>query len=560
MRVRGPGPWLAVASTAMLGLAYASRATTALWAQEVPVDSTRVIELLEEATAAYGRASETLRADSAFRATLAELANEWGVAWNPASVPVPSPPAEVIDSLVERDELPAALAYEPYPPFSSAYHVRVDVTRAVLEGLARRGRIERTLSLADSLGQLGIGIWTVRRIVQADSIEWRRVTDRMARYVRREASDGTDVPYQLGSINYVRAEHDFAAAWRRAGEWQPDSLLMWRVDILDQAYEQELPEADSLFLDTYERARQVPDSAAREDLLLDLEWICDLGDRIDCTRLGFPVSDETPDRRRRVADDLRRALRRGDFTAADQLGEELADLASPVEHATTVAGGLVLARWTCVSMLRCSRAYDSLLTVTLPALDRVASSTDEGSAADSLNVDLAGLWAGRDIGRARAAVERTVAASAKERALGELAARAYDWNREAALEAYADAGGSARHGLKQDFVHYMRWGETQRAEEVMDLMPSGDARLDARLEWAQLTWSVGRRAEGRELAVRALDAWEPSARQLTRSRRTLDRFRGIGVLDDVIAWARARQDPDERAAALVTVIGNLTTR
>lgn len=67
----------------------------------------------------------------------------------------------------------------------------------------------------------------------------------------------------------------------------------------------------------------------------------------------------------------------------------------------------------------------------------------------------------------------------------------------------------------------------------------------------------GRWREARRLAVAALDEWDPSADPLVGSRGLLGLFHSMGAESELIAWARSRPDPDDRAAALAAVIGLL---
>lgn len=541
-----------IATAGSLLLAVALVLPTGASAQDhLPIDSTLAVQILREATEAFAASSDTLRGNDRFRRQLGELTAEWGVDWDPASVPPPEPPEQVIGALIARGEIARALEYAS--PTAPRWR-RSRSIRIVLDALAARGRIDEALGIADSLDVARLGIYAVLRSSASDSADWRPVFDRVEAFIRDELANRADAAGYWGVFNYELAVHDFAEAWRRAGEWEPDSVLAWRIDIIDLAYDQQLPVADSLFLDTYERSRGIEETAVREDLLALLEELCDWKEIAACAGLEFP--EQIADRRRLLRYDIERAYRDGRLAEADEIGSELRQLLPEEDYAFILARGLGIAVWPCVRLARCGRAYDSLLTATLPQLDRIAAQ-GSGPTADSLNAHLAALWAGRELDRAREALERIETPEARSRGLDGFARSAYTWDREAAIQAWREHGPAQSTPLQQDYLRFMQWGDTARAEETIALIARGFSRTRARLEWARRVRDSGRWREARRLAVAALDEWDPSADPLVGSRGLLSLFYSMGVESDLVEWARARPDADDRAAALAAIIGLL---
>jgi hypothetical protein len=524
-----------------------SLAATPLAAQTHPLDSALVVQVLREAVVAFRESSDSMRANDRFRGHLREISEAWEVEWDPEFVPRPPSPGEVIDSLIARGEIDGALKYADGHSPSSHFQL----VRKLLEALAVRGLIDEALSVADSLGFASRGIYAVLDSPTPDSIGWRWKVDRIARFIRDEASDTVRASWDWGTLNYYLAEHDFAAAWARAGVWEPDSVTAWRLSILDLAFDQNLPTADSLFLDTYERARKIAEPEIRDPLLVDLEDLCEWKEISICDGLEFP-RDQRPSLRS-LRYEFERALAVGRFLEADELGRELRQLLSAVDYALIVSGGLGRADWPCVQAATCGRAYDSLLTVTLPELDRIAAE-NVGRTADSLNVRLAALWAGRDLARARTALDRIESPDARSLGLNGYAMAAHRWDRKTALEAFREVGKAGTVWLEGDFLHFMSWADTARAEEVLLLMGSGWVRMSARLEWAKRVRNSGRWQDARHLAQAALDEWDPSAEPMIGSRGY---FWEPATYAEVIEWARSLRDPDDRAAALAALIGTM---
>lgn len=512
------------------------------------LDSAQVVQVLEEAVAAYSESSDSLRANDRFRDYLAELIQAWDVAPDADFPPRPPEPEQVIDSLVARDEIRSALVFASETRSYGAWNPMV---RRVFDNLAEVGRIDHALALADSTGRIDEGIAAVLESAP-ESIGWRWRLERTARFIRELPGDEEGRTGRWGVLNYYRAEHDFDAAWSRAGEWEPDSVLAWRIDILDLAFDQELPTADSLFVDTYLRARDVAETETRNQLVADLHELCDWKDVAACADLEFPPDPRL--HRTSLQRDLERAVGRREFSEADELAGRLGEQVSPLDLALIVSRGLSRADHACIYLTDCSRAYDSLLAVRLPELDRIAAA-NAGPSADSLNAHLAGLWAGRNLQRAWTAVERIESPEARIRGLQALGLSAYRWNRPAALEALSMAGSAGAVRLEPDFLYFMSWGKTARANEVIALMNDTWSRTRARLAWAELVLRNGRWEEARRLAIAALDEWDPSAEPLVGSRGQFNLFARMDTYADVIAWARARPDRDDRAAALAAAIG-----
>lgn len=541
----------ATATAGSLLLAVGLVLPTGASAQHLPIDSTLAVQVLREATDAFAESSDSLRGNDRFRSYLAELTAEWGVDWDEESVLRPEPPEQVIGALVARGEIGRALAYTnpTAPRWRQGRSIRI-----VLDTLAARGRIDEALGIADSLEVARLGLYAVLRSAATDSVDWRPTFDRVEAFIRDDLADHEDAAGYWGVFNYELAEHDFGEAWAHAGEWEPDSVLAWRIDVLDLAYDQHLPEADSLFLDTYTRSRSIEETAVRDDLLALLDELCDWKEIAACEGLEFP--EQIPDRRRLLRYDIERAYRDGRLAEADEIGNELRQLLPEEDYAFILARSLGIAVWPCVHLARCGRAYDSLLTATLPELDRIAKQ-GSGPTADSLNAHMAALWAGRDLGRARAALERIESPEARSRGLAGFAQSAYTWNREAAIQAWREHGPAQSTPLQQDYLRFMQWGDTLRAEETIALIARGFSRTRARLEWADRVRDSGRWREARRLAVAALDEWDPSADPLDGSRGLLSLFHSMGAESDLIAWARSRPNADDRAAALAAVIGLL---
>lgn len=509
-----------------------------------PLDSIEVVRILQDAAAAFGEASESVRANDRLRRHLQALFHAWGAEWDAEPVPRPSTPERAVDSLIARGEVHEAIARaRDQPPYFSI---------RVIRALSASGRIDQALALSDSTGLTTHGVSSVLESAP-DSLDWRWRVARVERFLLDESRDTASVSTNRGVLNRYLAEHDFVRAWALAGTWELDSLTAWRLDILDLAYEQNLAGADSLFLDTYERVQGISDPEVRDR---QLEWLSAL-----CQQANAPPCDG-PElghhlRVRRAPHLLEEALAAGRFDEADSLDREVRTLVPPLDHAFVVARGLERAHYPCVREARCGRTYDSLLTAVLPELDRVATG-QSGPTKDELNVHIAALWAGRETSRAWAAIDRIESPGARSRGLRSLVLASWPWDPENALRALRESEGAGGVPYVQsDYLRFMAWGDTERAESVLGLIDSGVSRMRARLAWAARVQDSGRWEAARRLAVAALDEWDPSAEPLIGSRGQFNFFWRGGIYNDVVAWARSRQDPDDRAAALAAVIGAL---
>jgi hypothetical protein len=125
-----------------------------------------------------------------------------------------------------------------------------------------------------------------------------------------------------------------------------------------------------------------------------------------------------------------------------------------------------------------------------------------------------------------------------------------------ALDALRERGSSDGVDTRHYFAHFMARGDTARAEEVLALDPDSRSRMEMRLVWAEAVSRVGRWSDARTHALRALEAWDPVQDRMLTSRGGFNAFRQLGLWEEVIAWARSRRDPAQRAAALAAVVSN----
>jgi hypothetical protein len=175
-----------------------------------------------------------------------------------------------------------------------------------------------------------------------------------------------------------------------------------------------------------------------------------------------------------------------------------------------------------------------------------------GPSADTLNARLAGLWAASDPDRARGAVARIGATALRATALTNLARASYSTNAPLAFEALRQGGSGSQHlHLPSLYVQLRLYGDTARAEQTYEMLKTGTDRMIARLGWAEVMRRTGRWPEAYQLAFEALAEWDPSSGPIVSHFLVFVR---LGVYDELIAWARARETADARAVALASVV------
>ncbi len=515
-----------------------------------PLDSLQAVRLLRESFAAF-ETSETLQEDEAFKRHLHDLFGAWGL----RSPPSLRSTEEVIDSLLGADRLQEAilLARAEDEPLTHRPHLG-----AVFRLMAEAGRWDRALRLSDSLGHADLG---VRRVLQAsyDSPEWRSIVEAVESFIETLA-DTADIEFMwYDLIDYVGL-HDPQAAWGLADRRLIGANRMeMRLDLLWLDNESGPWPPDSLVLETYSGIGALPEAENRDRLLGSLRRLCEEANLEVCGQFLLPPADRRSSPGS-VADLLFATLAEGRFEEARAISVTLDGLVTPERHALVVAQGLWRAfrSGPCLLHEACAEAYRSEADSLIPVLDQVALGA-RGSVTDSLNAHLAGLWAPVAPERAWEAVGRIESEASRSGGLAMMAVATYDTDFELAFTALLKRGSAESTGiyLRDTYLDFKSRGDEERARQTLDLVSPGTESMRMKLDWAERLKRKDRAVEARKLALEALADWDPEKEPMRGWLGQFGLFFSLGASEDLIAWARALEDPDDRAAALAAIVGSV---
>jgi hypothetical protein len=102
------------------------------------------------------------------------------------------------------------------------------------------------------------------------------------------------------------------------------------------------------------------------------------------------------------------------------------------------------------------------------------------------------------------------------------------------------------------------WDDPERAAEMYAWIPPGTSRMAARLAEADHLRARGMWRAARDTAFAALDEWDLVADPLPPAWHTpLETFVNLHAHAELVAWARERRTPAERAIALAAAVGGI---
>lgn len=519
---------------------------SSLSAQATPLDSARARALLEEATTAL-RDAPASRSDAYLVDRLARLRDTWGLDGSVVrdlrieptrSEPTGSELERLVAEAVWDDAIELVRQSDPmdFPP---------NGFDELLRGLIAAGFDARAVEAAAHLNRASAATyWILNAEGSPPETRMARVAELFEKGVIPAESE-LDVKRQ---VLWLISESDPGRAWAATDTVSsPPDRAALRISLASRAFWHGDPQADQRLRAAYDDVLGLNDEVAREAHLKDVRQVCEDFESAACQEFSLPPKPAEV-AASQLGIDASNAIAAGQLDEAGRVLDSLAAYVAPSQIALRVVealtrtplAGPALEPW----IIRWSAEAETLANAAEPAV------------ADSLLGFAAQLLAPRNPARAFELAERIGDAALRTRTY---AAMAYSLVDVDVMSAWHAARRGADEYHAQDVAARLypvlrSLGDTVAAAEALDMMRPMRAS-NAQLEWAARLGRSGQWSTARAFAFDALKRWsafdEPSG---SPARLRLDVFVQLDLYDELVAWARALEQPGRRAEALTALV------
>lgn len=524
-----------------------------------PVDSAKARALIEEATTALVNAPG-LRGNSWAVRAINRLREGWGLPENTALRELAeqerAPARSPFDSLLQAGSLEDLVAAVRS---AGDYHARIQSLFALYPAMLSRGEFEAMLALGDIFEDVAYAAYSLLNWTAPEA----PLPEARIELVKRHLANSTASTRQRDEIWSRLAQYigktDFWEAWAFVDSIRdPGARVFLQRDLLTQALHHDLPGPDSALREVHAELLAHPDADRRRDWLAIIGVVCLQFARPVCDELEFPVPDGGL-AQQVLSWRIGNSLGRGDLEDATEAAGLLGTLISRGRLAALVLSRIEEAGRSCAyADGGCGPDFEAWTKQWLAVADSFVRAAP-GPLADSIGSILVRFHAVRRTPEAFAAAERIGLPELRRAAYADLGQALVPVNVPAAWRALRAAGkGYANDGaLSTLFELFNQFGDTAAAAEAAELISDSGVRVWAELAWADRIAVAGLRDRARELAFAALDRWKPAeSPMMLMSIGQFAVFHRLGLYEELIAWARARPDQDDRAAALLAVASN----
>ena len=205
------------------------------------------------------------------------------------------------------------------------------------------------------------------------------------------------------------------------------------------------------------------------------------------------------------------------------------------------------------SVTKCSARHERYTELWLRGLQRWMTLAESRAIADSMRVTAALLYTGRNTARAFQLVEQVADTMLRTGTYEFMATRLLPLNHNYAWRAFLRAKGYQVTELALAFALDARIrGDTVKERLALQRVPKVE-RLTFELNWAERIQRTGQLTRARKHAMEAL-AWWPDSMDFGLLGDRVKTFEHLGILDELVRWARTRPTPTQRSHAMLAIV------